>query len=83
MSLWSPNEPLEEEEEEEKEEEEEEEKEQEEKGGGGKRRRRRRRSSTMPLGRKSIPQVNNAIGLHTVGESLLREEGWEYGCEGS
>ena len=29
----------------------------------------------MPLGRKSIQQVNNAIGLHTVGESLLREEG--------
>ena len=29
----------------------------------------------MLLGRKSIPQVNNAIGLHTVGESLLREEG--------
>ena len=27
----------------------------------------------MLLGRKSIPQVNNAIGLHTVGS---REEGW-------
>ena len=39
---------------------------------GGKRRRR----STMLLGRESIPPVNNAIGLHIVGEILLREEGW-------